>query len=81
MKRTAWFFILLLSCSSSFAASKQDKLPDREMLKLMDLLKDWDMIKNLDLMRQMDQMERTGESGTEANSRSSQQGKTKDKQK
>ena len=81
MRGIAWIFVLLLFGPSSFAASKQEETPDREMLKLMELLRDWDMIKNLDLMRQMEQLERTGDSSAEPEPRSSRREKTKDKQK
>ncbi|MBI2987178.1 MAG: hypothetical protein HYY45_10475 [Deltaproteobacteria bacterium] len=81
MRRVAWIFFLLLFYSYCFAGTKQEELPDREVLKLMELLRDWDMIKNLDLMRQMDQLEPMAEPGTEPASQGSQRRNTKDRQK
>lgn len=81
MRRIAWIFSLLLFYSSSFAGAKQEELPDREMLKLMELLRDWEMIKNLDLMRQLGNLDRIEEPATEPGSQNAPRGKTKDKQK
>ena len=78
MRQLAWatFFFLLFHLFS-FAGTKEEKRPDREMLKLMELLRDWEMFKNLDLMRQLDSTEPASGQG----SPKVQQGKTKDRQK
>ena len=81
MRRIALILFLLLFYSSSFAATKQEELPDREMLRLMELLRDWEMIKNLDLMRQLDNLDRTGDPAAEQGSQNTQRGRTKDRQK
>ncbi len=81
MRRIAWVGFLLLSFSTSFAATKEEQRPDREMLQLMELLREWEMIKNLDLMRQMGDVERVEEAGTGASSQDPRRGKTKDRQK
>lgn len=81
MRRIAWIFFLILFHSPSFAGTIQEKLPDREMLKLMELLREWEMIKNFDLMRQLENLERTEGPPTEPVSQIPQRGKTKDKQK
>ena len=81
MRRIAWILFLVLFYSSSFAATKQEELPDREMLKLMELLREWEMIKDLDLMRQLGNLDQTEGSGTGPSSQNPQRGKTKDKQK
>lgn len=81
MRRIAWIFLLVAFYFSSFAASRQEELPDREMLKLMELLKDWDMIKDLDMMRQLETLDRMQEAGTESGAQQRQRGKTKDQQK
>ncbi len=81
MRKIAWIAFLLLFYSSSFAGTKEEELPNREMLKLMELLREWDMIKELDLMRQMENLDRMEEPGTGANSQDTQRGRTKDRQK
>ena len=81
MRRIAWFLLLFLFYSSSFAATKQEELPDREMLRVMDLLREWEMIKNLDLMRQLGNLDQMEGSVTEPGSQNPQRGKTKEKQK
>ncbi len=81
MRKIAWIVFLLISFSSSFAATKEEERPDREMLRLMELLREWDMIKNLDLMRQMENLDRMEEPGTGVGSQDTQRGGTKDRQK
>lgn len=81
MRRIAWIFLLLLFCSSSFAGTKQEELPDRELLKLMEFLREWDMIKDLDMMRQLGNLDRAQEPTAEPGPQQGQRGKTKDKQK
>ena len=81
MRQIAWILFLLFLYSSSFAGSKQEERPDREMLKLMQLLRDWEMIKNLDLMRQLDKLDRTEDADLEQGSQNTQRGRTKDRQK
>jgi len=81
VRKIACIVFLLISFSSSFAATKAEERPDREMLKLMELLRDWEMIKELDLMRQIENLNRMEEPGKGAISQDSQRGKTKDKQK
>lgn len=81
MRKIAWIVFLLISFSSSFAATKAEERPDKEMLKLMELLREWDMIKELDLMRQMENLDRMEQPGTGASSQDSQRGRAKDRQK
>lgn len=62
MRQIAWVTLfLVLFYFSSFAGTKEEELPDREMLRLLELLREWDMIKNLDLMRQLGNLEGTEE--------------------
>jgi len=81
VRHATWVFFLLLFYSSSFAGTKQEEQPNREMLKLMELLRDWEMIKDLDLMRQMENLDRMEGRGTEPSSQDTRRGRTKDRQK
>jgi len=81
VRKTAWIVFLLVFYSSSFAATKQEEPPNREMLKLMELLREWDMIKELDLMRQMENLDRMEQPGMGASPQDLQRGRAKDRQK
>jgi hypothetical protein len=81
VRQIAWILFLLLFYSSSLAGTKEQELPDREMLRIMELLREWEMIKNLDMMQQLGNLDRTEGSTTESGSQYPQRGKTKDKQK
>lgn len=78
MRQIAWILVFLLFYPAAFAGTREQELPDREMLRIMELLREWEMIKNLDLMRQLDNLE---DPAAETVSQKAQRGKTKDKQK
>lgn len=81
MRKTAWIVFLLVFYSSSFAGTKQEELPNREILKIMELLREWEMIKDLDLMRQLGNLDRMEEPATEPGTQNPQRGRIKDKPK
>ena len=81
MRQIAWILVFLLFYPAAFAGTREQELPDREMLKIMELLREWEMIKNFDLMRQLDNLDRTEDPAAETVSQKAQRGKTKDKQK
>lgn len=60
-------FFLVLFIPSILAVSfallgaqekKEEKPPDREMVRMMELLQDWEIIRNMDLLRDLDGLER-----------------------
>lgn len=82
MRQIAWAtFFLFHFCFSSFAGTKEEELPDREMIRLMELLREWDMIKNLDLMRQLVNLEGTEEGPADETGQKPPRQRTKDRQK
>lgn len=56
--------LMLLLDPTALAATKQDELPDREMLRMIDFLRDWEMIKNMEMMRELQAMEQAGDRGS-----------------
>jgi hypothetical protein len=63
VKRPAWIalFVFLALESAGFAEAKEEKHPEREMLRLIDLLREWDLIRNLDMMRELQSVETAGD--------------------
>ena len=52
--------VLLLAAAPVSGATKDQALPDKEMLKLMEFLREMEMIKQIEMMRDMQQVETIG---------------------
>jgi hypothetical protein len=52
--------VLILAAAPVSGATKDQALPDKEMLKLMEFLRDMEMIKQIEMMRDMQQVETIG---------------------
>jgi hypothetical protein len=50
-------FALLLAAAPVSGATKDQALPDKEMLRMMEFLREMEMIKQMDMMRDMQQVE------------------------
>jgi len=63
MNRRRWLtlVILLIAAPLVFGATKQQVLPDKEMLKMIEFLREMEMIKQLEMMRELDRAESLGE--------------------
>ena len=63
MNRRRWLplGILLIAAPAVFGATKQQELPDKEMLKMIEFLREMEMIKQLEMMRELDRAESAGE--------------------
>ena len=55
-----FLLVLLLAAAPLSGATKDQALPDNEMLKMMEFLRDMEMIKQMDMMRDMQQVEIIG---------------------
>ena len=53
--------ILLIATPTVLGATKQQELPDKEMLKMIEFLRDMEMIKQLEMMRELDRAESLGD--------------------
>jgi hypothetical protein len=52
---------LLLGAAQPVAsATREQELPDKEMLRMIDLLRDMEMIKQMDMLREMERLEAGG---------------------
>jgi len=52
--------VLLLAAAPVSGATKEQSLPDKEMLKLMEFLHEMEMIEQMEMMRDMQQIETIG---------------------
>ena len=52
--------VLLLATAPLSGATKDQALPDKELLRMMEFLREMEMIKQMDMMRDMQQVEIIG---------------------
>lgn len=52
--------VLILAAAPVSSATKDQALPDKEMLKLMEFLREMEMIKQMEMMRDLQQVETIG---------------------
>jgi hypothetical protein len=62
VKRGNWFALVLLLAAASLGlgATKDQALPDKELLKMMEFLREMEMIKQMEMMRDMQLVETIG---------------------
>ena len=62
MNHRRWLplIILLIAAPAAFGATKEQELPDKEMLKMIEFLREMEMIKQLEMMRELDRAESLG---------------------
>ena len=48
---------ILMATPAAMGATKEQELPDKELLKMMDLLRDMEMIKQLEMIRELERAE------------------------
>ena len=53
--------LVLAAAPSAAAASKDQELPDKEMLRMMDFLKEMDMIKQIEMMQELHRVDAVGD--------------------
>ncbi|MBM2804550.1 MAG: hypothetical protein HW419_2443 [Deltaproteobacteria bacterium] len=53
--------LLLAAAPSAAAASKDQELPDREMLRMIEFLKEMEMIKQIELMQDLHHVDAVGD--------------------
>ena len=53
--------LLLAAAPSAAAASKDQELPDREMLRMIEFLKEMEMIKQIELMQDLHHVDTVGD--------------------
>jgi hypothetical protein len=52
--------LLLGTVQPAVSATKEQELPDKEMLRMIDFLRDMEMIKRMDMLREMERLEPGG---------------------
>lgn len=52
--------VVILAAAPVSGATKEQELPDKEMLKMMEFLREMEMIKQMEMMRDMQQVETIG---------------------
>ena len=52
--------VLILAAAPLSGATKDQALPDKEMLRMMEFLREMEMIKQVDMMRDLQQVETSG---------------------
>ena len=52
---------LVLAAASAAAATKDQQLPDKEMLRMMEFLKEMEMIKQMDMLRELHHVDGVGD--------------------
>ena len=53
--------LVLAAAPSAAAAGKDQELPDKEMLRMMDFLKEMDMIKQIEMMQELHRVDAVGD--------------------
>jgi len=61
--------VLILAAAPVSGATKDQALPDKEMLKLMEFLREMEMIKQMDMMRDLQLLEASGAQANNSASR------------
>ena len=58
--------LLVLAAAPAGGATKEQALPDKELLKMMEFLREMEMIEQMDMMRDMQQVETIGAQARES---------------
>lgn len=53
--------LMLAAAPSATAATKDQELPDREMLRMIEFLKEMEMIKQIEMMQELHRVEAVGD--------------------
>jgi hypothetical protein len=61
--------LLIAAAPPALAATKDQELPDKEMLRMMEFLKEMEMIKQMDMLRELHQVDGGGQVKTRATQR------------
>jgi hypothetical protein len=53
--------LVLAAAAPAVSATKNQELPDKEMLQMMELLREMDLIKRIDMLRDLHRLEAAGD--------------------